>query len=370
MLFIDTNPLKIPKPLTSEDAIKNKELVDATLPCAVKTKEDDDFYWDGEKEPHFSRRQKILAAHPEIKTLMGPCPRTKWVVLATVVWQFAMCAVAPHVSFPVLFAMTYIISGTLNQMMALGIHEISHNLAFKEPVYNRWLSLFANLPMGVPAAITFRRYHLEHHKYQGEHAMDVDIPSKIEGSLFKTRPGKLLWMMLQPFFYAIRPLMVRPKQPGMWEYINFATAFSYDIILYYLFGWPAIFYTIGGSLMGAGLHPVAGHFISEHYVFSPGQETYSYYGPLNFVTFNVGYHNEHHDFANVPGSRLPALKAMAPEFYDNLPYYMSWSGVIYDYIMNAELNQYDRVKRKTLSDTEVETIQQREHQSAAFFKNK
>ncbi len=37
-------------------------------------------------------------------------------------------------------------------------------------------------------------------------------------------------------------------------------------------------------------------FILEHYIFVEGYETYSYYGPLNYLTYNVGYHNERKNF--------------------------------------------------------------------------
>ena len=75
-------------------------------------------------------------------------------------------------------------------------------------------------------------------------------------------------------------------------------------------------------------------------------ETYSYYGILNLITFNVGYHNEHHDFPRIAGSRLPELRAIAPEYYENLQYYTSWTKVIWDFIMDPSVTPFNRVIRK------------------------
>jgi len=108
----------------------------------------------------------------------------------------------------------------------------------------------------------------------------------------------------------------------------------------------AIFYLLLSLLFAGGIHPTAGHFISEHYVFEEGQETYSYYGPLNKITFNVGYHNEHHDFPNIPGSKLPELRRMAPEYYDGLKSYQSWVKVIIAFIFNKDISLFSRTKRK------------------------
>jgi sphingolipid delta-4 desaturase len=233
------------------------------------------------------------------------------------------------------------------------MHEVSHDLAFggKLRWLNRYFGVFTNLPLGIPAFASFRRYHQDHHKYQGEDAIDTDIPTEGEISFFNSTALKLLWVFMQPGFYALRPMIVMPKIPTGRELFNIASQVAFDVAVFYLLGGKSLAYLVLGTLLGMGLHPMAGHFIAEHYTFIQGQETYSYYGVLNLFSFNVGYHNEHHDFPNIPGCRLPELRRLCPEFYDDaLPYHDSWVKVIYKYITDPSIGPYSRIKRNNLGD--------------------
>jgi sphingolipid delta-4 desaturase len=233
---------------------------------------------------------------------------------------------------------------------------VSHNLGSQKMQHNRLFSLFANLPVGVPSSVSFKRYHMDHHKYQGEDGIDVDIPTVWKGRICNTRIAKALFILFQVAFYALRPMIVNPKKPTRWEFINVTTALSFDLAVYLLWGPSALGFLLLSSVLGSGMHPVAGHFIAEHYVFVKGVETYSYYGWLNIFAFNVGYHNEHHDFPFIPGSRLPLLRAMASEFYDTLPQHKSWIKVLVDYIMDPEVGAFSRVKRQRLDNAEMKRL--------------
>jgi len=307
-----------------------------------------DFEWTYTEEPHASRRKEILGKYPEIKKLFGYDPNFKWIVTAMVFTQFAMFFVMKDQSWLMIFLVAYCFGGVINHSLMLAIHEIAHNLAFghSRPMANRLLGIFANLPIGLPFSVTFKGYHLEHHRYQGDEKLDTDIPTYLEAKLFCTTFGKFVWVVLQPLFYAFRPLFTYPKPPTLLELINTAIQLAFNAFVVYYFGGKVLAYMFAGSLMAMGLHPVAGHFISEHYMFRKGFETYSYYGPLNKITFNVGYHNEHHDFPYVPGSRLPEVKRIAAEYYDNLPQHHSWTAVLYDFITDPDIGPYARIRRK------------------------
>lgn len=90
--------------------------------------------------------------------LCGPEALTKYFVLAVVALQ-VICAIClrdtPIFSLKYVLA-AYVIGATANQNLFLAIHETSHNLAFRAPLANRILAVFANLPIGVPYSAAFR----------------------------------------------------------------------------------------------------------------------------------------------------------------------------------------------------------------------
>lgn len=299
----------------------------------------------GTDEPHHSRRKAILAKHPEILDLYGPDIRLFPMILAIIFTQLSLAVYSTQLVGWQWFLLCWSLGGTLTHWLSLGNHELSHNLCFKTTLYNELLGIVANCAQGFPSCVTFKKYHLEHHYYQGADQIDVDIPTEWEGKFFNNTLKKVLWVILQPAFYSVRPLLVNPKPMDLKEALNFVTVLLFDALFAYTFGIKALAFNVAGTLLGMGIHPVAGHFISEHYTFKEGQETYSYYGWLNLVTFNVGYHNEHHDFPRIPGFKLPQVRRIAPEFYDPLHSYDSWAGVIADYIFRVDIGPYSRVRR-------------------------
>jgi sphingolipid 4-desaturase/C4-monooxygenase len=116
------------------------------------------FFWTYTEEPHRSRRQAIIKAHPEVTKLCGPEPLTKYLVLAVVSLQ-VLCAYLLRETHPLswpFFVAAYVVGATANQNLFLAIHEISHNLAFRSGLANRLLAVFANLPIGIPYSASFR----------------------------------------------------------------------------------------------------------------------------------------------------------------------------------------------------------------------
>ncbi|KXN81880.1 Dihydroceramide delta(4)-desaturase [Leucoagaricus sp. SymC.cos] len=291
-----------------------------------------------------------MKKHPEVTKLMGYEPLTKYIVFGVVALQIAVGVLLAkyHVrwSSPLFIVLAYVIGGTANHNLFLAIHEITHNLAFPRVWQNKTLAIFANLPIGIPYAAAFKKYHIEHHKFLGQDGIDTDLPTNLELYLLNNVLGKVFFATFQILFYALRPTFVRAQTLTSWHFLNILAVLASDYAIYTLFGSTPLMYFLLSSFFAGSLHPCAGHFIAEHYLWDgQDQETYSYYGWWNIVAYNVGYHNEHHDFPSIPWTRLPKLRELAPEYYDALPAHPSWPMVIVNFICDPEVGIFARAKR-------------------------
>ncbi|KAI1402040.1 sphingolipid delta4-desaturase [Hypoxylon fuscum] len=343
---------------TGGDHAQDGSVVLRRDPIEVKYR---DFFWTYTEEPHRTRRLQIIKAHPEVTKLCGPEPLTKYVVLGVVALQILCAYMLRNTAFfsAPYWLLAYVVGATANQNLFLAIHEISHNLAFRSPTANRLFAIVANLPIGIPYSASFRPYHLTHHKSLGVDGLDTDLPTALEAVFLDSILGKAFFCTFQILFYAVRPMCVY-RVPFTWvSATNVAVQLAFDAVVLQTLGTQAMLYFILSSFLAGSLHPLAGHFIAEHYVYEtvtpaqanpdnkmPVPETYSYYGPLNFLTYNVGLHNEHHDFPAVPWTRLPQLRRVAREFYDELPRHESWTYVIWRFIFDENVGIRCRVKRK------------------------
>lgn len=336
-----------------------------------------EFYWTNENEPHVMRRKQIISKHPEVKSLTGHEPLTKYLVILVVLIQLTTAYYLrdTHPLTLKFFLYSYFIGATANQAIFLAIHELSHNLLFKKPLHNKLFAVVINLPIGIPYSASFQPYHQLHHKFLGDEYLDTDLPTKFEGFLFSNVLGKVFFTTCQIFFYALRPMFITQIKFTYIHLINVIYQLVIDYVLVNNWGWYSMFYFLISSFLAGSWHPCAGHFIAEHYVLNENnvqklelngdkvniakellpEETYSYYGPLNWLTWNVGYHNEHHDFPYIAWTKLPKLRQMAREYYDPLPQVNSWVGVIVWFVLNDVNLLWNRVKRtgKEKSGTKV-----------------
>ncbi|CAG8801937.1 29440_t:CDS:2 [Gigaspora margarita] len=229
---------------------------------------DEDIAADDLDEPHMKRKVTILKSHPEIEKLYGYDISTVPIVIVAAAAQIVASYVFGRILTDwnwTMFIYCYFIGASLTQLYGVIIHEATHCLAAPTRFQNRIVGLLANLALPFPIAMSFRRYHLEHHTFQGVVGMDPDLPMEWEWKMIRGNAFlKFIWLSIYPAMYVARGVIMQ-KTPQFWE------GFLYLVLSLWL---------------GYGVHPAAAHFIQEHYTFDDAE----YYDSLAYHTSWVLVH--------------------------------------------------------------------------------
>jgi sphingolipid delta-4 desaturase len=295
---------------------------------------------------HRRRRAAILASRPDVRDLYGRCPHLAVQALLLVMAQFAVAGALIGRPWWLAALLSVVVGAFIAHFLNVVIHEATHNLVLATPRRNKALSIMANLPALVPSAIAFRHFHLLHHRFLSEPGMDADVALSWEARLVGRRAWrKALWLLTLPIIYGIiHPLQVKERLPfDGWAILNIIVAVAVALSVILWCGWVPLLYLALSTYLAVGPHPTGAHILQEHIIFSGSYETASYYGPINAISGNHGYHVEHHDFSNIPGPRLDRLRAMAPEHYAGRFVHRSRLLTLWRFIVDPEIGLDRRI---------------------------
>ena len=272
-----------------------------------------------EAQEHSARRLAILRAHPDLSRLFGASPWTLLFAAAFVALQLLLAWWVKDQPWWVAVLLAVGVGAFVIHGLNCVIHEATHNLVFRGSPRNKAIGIFATLPCLVPAACGFRHYHLLHHREFGVRGLDADVPPQWEIELVgRSWWRKLIWLLILPLGYTVlRPfLSVRDRMPlDRWFIANILLIVLMWVLVVWAWGWTAALYLFLSAYLSVGPHPAGAHILQEHIAFDGGDGHASYYGSINWISVNLGYHLEHHDLPHVAGWRLPAIRKTAPQFY-------------------------------------------------------
>lgn len=305
------------------------------------------------RDPHVARRRELLRLYPEIAVLRRPSLMTLLPTAALVALQLALAWWLRDAPVWLMLVSAWVVGAPLAFGLLVLIHEGSHGAISHKRLVNQLAGAFASLPLVIPFSPRFLRDHNLHHRFVGDYERDFNIPRAWEARMAGSGTmGKLLWFIILPFAYFARvqqthdPRARRPRFQG-WPTVALVAVQVVVIgALVHAGGLAVLGYLLASIYFALGPHPLAMRLVQEHGQKASGALTSSYYGVLNRIIFNLGYHVEHHDFPNIPWHRLPRLRAIAPEWYPGARAYPSRFRAFFSFLFQAELDLWDRCVRK------------------------
>ena len=256
---------------------------------------------DGQS-PHVQRARELIKRHPDVRDLFGPYPLSAVCIAAVVAFQIGIAYWLRDAHWLLVAAAAYLIGAFASHALFVLIHDASHNLI---------LARHACEPRSSASSATSGRASRARCRFApttccttGTSTSTTTTPTwRFAGrrALVGNSPvRKALWLLVFAAVEVMRPLRIRGQFADPWLVGNVIVIAATDYVIWRFCGVAGLAYVLLSTFIGIGLHPLGARWIQEHYTFVAGQETYSYYGILNRLSFNIGYHNEHHDLGACP----------------------------------------------------------------------
>jgi sphingolipid delta-4 desaturase len=300
---------------------------------------------------HIEIRREILKRHPEAASLTGPDWRGLPGALILLAVHWTALWLVSQTDVLVVFLTAFFFGQICIHSAGALIHETAHRLIFRgDRAKLAFDLLLETITTSFAHQLTYQYKHVSsHHPQLGNYYGDYeheDVCRQTTRRRFRaTRPWLQHLLTVAELLVNLLPLgfmfsdriftrfyregsgrsMKDPERKLAWTrpsvterriFIAVSTVTSLFILA--VFGPLGLLYQIWSLSLFQSKWGVTnlGQSLSEH----PGDDeqvpTRSTYWWGNAILFNTGYHHEHHTFADVPWTRLPALKRLGGDLFD------------------------------------------------------
>lgn len=299
---------------------------------------------------HHEMRREALQRHPEIRKLFGSDWRPALGVPILLALHWGTIWLVQDSSLLVLFLVSFLWGQLIIHSAGSLLHDTAHRAIFRGKRTKIFFDMSLEFIMGsYGRGLTYQNEHMSsHHPHMGNYERDYEhedtcrylarrsfgrkhprfkrLATAAEIAINLLPLGFMIADEVVPRFYAATTgratkdpqrdiAATRPERWMQWLFIG--VSLTMNLMLLWLFGWKGLLYHVWSLSHFVGKCGVTnlGQSLSEHPDGDLINPTKSTYGWINTILFNTGYHNEHHTFPNVPCTRLPQLKAIAPETF-------------------------------------------------------
>ncbi len=300
---------------------------------------------------HIDVRRQIIKEHPGVLTLAGPDWRGAPAAVLILAVHWTVLWFVSQTNVFVVFLTAFFFGQLAIHSAGTLVHETAHRLVFRNPRAKLLFDLLLEtIITSFGRQLTYQHEHVSsHHPHLGVYERDYeheDVCRFLARRAYRAKhpvrqrfvTALELFLHLLPFGFLFADKILMPfyrgatgrvvkdperdigatKAPSAEMRLFIAVSIGVNVFLFSTFGFLGFLYQIWSLSLFLGKCGVTnlGQSLSEH----PGDDiempTRSTYWWGNWILFNTGYHHEHHTFPEVPWTKLPKLKALAPQAFD------------------------------------------------------